>query len=119
MRIRKLIFFLLIPLLSFQIFSQKGEVKTVEALPTRERAEMNIEVTKIKSEKIQGLLNRDEKTITLDLPETVEGYEFFFTENLNSLPSYSGNRVRMGTRETGKYNYKIDGAQGKKKMKIN
>lgn len=130
MKILKYIIFSLILTLSLS----GGEV--IETLPTRERAEMNIEVTKVFSEKLDALLDESNKEITLNFKETTideSQFEVFLIENLNTLPSYSvskggrraleviknGAKLRAGSKiTTGKLSYFLDRAKGKKALKI-
>lgn len=130
MKILKYIIFSLILTLSLS----GGEV--IETLPTRERAEMNIEVTKVFSEKLDALLDESNKEITLnfkEVPVDESQFEVFLIENLNSLPSYSvskggrkaleviknGAKLRAGSKITsGKLSYFLDRARGERALKI-
>lgn len=130
MKILKYIIFSLILTLSLS----GGEV--IETLPTRERAEMNIEVTKVFSEKLDALLDESNKEITLnfkEVPVDESQFEVFLIENLNSLPSYSvskggrkaleviknGAKLRAGSKiTTGKLSYFLDRARGERALKI-
>lgn len=130
MKILKYIIFSLVLTLSLS----GGEV--IETLPTRERAEMNIEVTKVFSEKLDALLDESNKEITLNFKETTideSQFEVFLIENLNTLPSFSvskggrraleviknGAKLRAGSKiTTGKLSYFLDRAKGKKALKI-
>lgn len=130
MKILKYIIFSLILTLSLS----GGEV--IETLPTRERAEMNIEVTKVFSEKLDALLDESNKEITLnfkEVPVDESQFEIFLIENLNSLPSYSvskggrkaleviknGARLRAGSKiTTGKLSYFLDRSRGERALKI-
>ncbi|MBC2854224.1 hypothetical protein [Cetobacterium sp. 2G large] len=130
MKILKYIIFSLILTLSLS----GGEV--IETLPTRERAEMNIEVTKVFSEKLDALLDESNKEITLnfkEVPVDESQFEVFLIENLNSLPSYSvskggrkaleviknGAKLRAGSKiNSGKLSYFLDRARGERALKI-
>lgn len=130
MKILKYIIFSLILTLSLS----GGEV--IETLPTRERAEMNIEVTKVFSEKLDALLDESNKEITLnfkEVPVDESQFEVFLIENLNSLPSYSvskggrkaleviknGAKLRAGSKiTTGRLSYFLDRARGERALKI-
>ena len=130
MKILKYIIFSLILTLSLS----GGEV--IETLPTRERAEMNIEVTKVFSEKLDASLDEINKEITLnfkEVPVDESQFEIFFIENLKSLPSYSvskggrkaleviknGAKLRAGSKiTTGKLSYFLDRARGERALKI-
>lgn len=89
-------FFICIFLTSFS----KNEVTTIEALPQREKANLDIEVLKIKTEKITGVIYENEKKIIFnfkDLKKTAEkkkiitdsnNYEIFILENLDNAATY-------------------------------
>lgn len=89
-------FFICIFLSSFS----KNEVTTIEALPQREKANLDIEVLKIKTEKITGVIYENEKKIIFDfkdLKKTTEkkkiitdssNYELFILENLDNAATY-------------------------------
>lgn len=130
MKILKYIIFSLF----FTISLNGGEI--IESLPKRERAEMNIEVTKILTEKILASHDEEFKTITLDFKSTTIDqslYEIFLFEDLNTLPSYSvsngkarvgnviknGAKLRAGSRITsGKLTYFLDRAKSNSTLNI-
>ncbi|MGL5903100.1 MAG: hypothetical protein ACRCZO_10490, partial [Cetobacterium sp.] len=120
--------------LALAISLKGGEV--IESLPTREKAEMNIEVTKIFTEKIVASHDEDLKTITLDFKNSSVDqslYEIFLFEDLNTLPSYSvsngrgrvfdviknGAKLRAGSKVTsGKLTYFLDRAKSTPTLNI-
>lgn len=66
-------------------FSQ--EISLVETVKKRDRAEMNIEITKIISKPLSAKHYPNEKKIIFQIDEN--GEEIFLAENLENLPSYS------------------------------
>lgn len=89
-------FFICIFLTSFS----KNEVTTIEALPQREKANLDIEVLKIKTEKITGVIYENEKKIIFDFKDLKKvaekkrivtdsnNYEIFILENLDNAATY-------------------------------
>ena len=89
-------FFICIFLTSFS----KNEVTTIEALPQREKANLDIEVLKIKTEKITGVIYENEKKIIFDFKDLKKAtekkkittdsnnYELFILENLDNAGTY-------------------------------
>lgn len=89
-------FFICIFLTSFS----KNEVTTIEALPQREKANLDIEVLKIKTEKITGIIYENEKKIIFDFKDLKKAaekkkiitdsnnYEIFILENLDTAATY-------------------------------
>ncbi|WP_297432431.1 hypothetical protein, partial [uncultured Cetobacterium sp.] len=89
-------FFICIFLTSFS----KNEVTTIEALPQREKANLDIEVLKIKTEKITGVIYENEKKIIFDFKDLKKAtekkrivtdsnnYEIFILENLDNAATY-------------------------------
>lgn len=89
-------FFIFIFLTSFS----KNEVTTIEALPQREKANLDIEVLKIKTEKITGIIYESEKKIIFDFKDlkkaaekkkiitNISNYEIFILENLDNAATY-------------------------------
>lgn len=89
-------FFICIFLTSFS----KNEVTTIEALPQREKANLDIEVLKIKTEKITGVIYEKEKKIIFDFKDLKKAaeknkivtdsnnYEIFILENLDNAATY-------------------------------
>ncbi|MGL5596030.1 MAG: hypothetical protein ACRDDH_19015 [Cetobacterium sp.] len=89
-------FFICIFLTSFS----KNEVTTIEALPQREKANLDIEVLKIKTEKITGVIYENENKIIFDFKDLKKAaekkrittdsnnYEIFILENLDNAATY-------------------------------
>lgn len=89
-------FFICIFLTSFS----KNEITTIEALPQREKANLDIEVLKIKTEKITGVIYENEKKIIFDFKDLKKAaekkkiitdsnnYEIFILENLDNAATY-------------------------------
>lgn len=89
-------FFICIFLTSFS----NNEVTTIEALPQREKANLDIEVLKIKTEKITGIIYENEKKIIFDFKDLKKAaekkrivtdsnnYEIFILENLDNAATY-------------------------------
>lgn len=90
----------------FTSFS-KDEVTTIEALPRRERANLDIEVLKIKTDKITGIIYENEKKIIFDFKELKKeaekkkiitdssSYEIFILENLDNAETYMKNNEKF------------------------
>ncbi len=89
-------FFICIFLTSFS----KNELTTIEALPQREKANLDIEVLKIKTEKITGVIYENENKIIFDFKDLKKSaekkrittdsnnYEIFILENLDNAATY-------------------------------
>ncbi|MCX3066783.1 hypothetical protein OQE61_04670 [Cetobacterium somerae] len=89
-------FFICIFLTSFS----KNELTTIEALPQREKANLDIEVLKIKTEKITGVIYENENKIIFDFKDLKKAaekkkittdsnnYELFILENLDNAATY-------------------------------
>lgn len=89
-------FFICIFLTSFS----KNELTTIEALPQREKANLDIEVLKIKTEKITGVIYENENKIIFDFKDLKKAaekkkittdsnnYEIFILENLDNAATY-------------------------------
>ncbi|MGL5570120.1 hypothetical protein [Cetobacterium sp.] len=89
-------FFICIFLTSFS----KNELTTIEALPQREKVNLDIEVLKIKTEKITGVIYENENKIIFDFKDLKKAaekkkittdsnnYELFILENLDNAATY-------------------------------
>lgn len=119
--------FLLIATISQSHFSPENEIKTIETLPRKSHATLDIEVTKVKSQPIVGNLDKKNKNIIIDFSTIQDNkqnkmiidesnYSLFATNSLDNLPSYSSNKVRVKSQTAPKYSFeKI----GDKIIKIN
>ena len=58
--------FFLITTVSSSHFSPKNEIKTIETIPRKSHSTLDIEITKIKSQYIPGILDKENKNITID-----------------------------------------------------
>lgn len=85
------------------IFTFSEDLKTIEALPKREAAPFDIEITKIKTTPIVGELDETGKRIIFDFKDMKrdadnKNYEIFVVDTLENLPTYvthrGGNRAK-------------------------
>ena len=96
---RKIVNFLLFILLSMMALAEvphtyvtdnpKSEVHKVETIKEREKADLNLSVTKKKSKEIQGQLDESNKQITFSLPQEITGKYVITVERLEDLPNPS------------------------------
>ena len=96
---RKIVNFLLFILLSMMALGEvphtyvtdnpKSEVHKVETIKEREKADLNLSVTKKKSKEIQGQLDESNKQITFSLPQEINGKYIITVERLEDLPNPS------------------------------
>lgn len=108
--------FLLIATMSSSHFSPENEIKTIETLPKKPHATLDIEVTKVKSQPIVGNLDKENKNIIIDFSTINDNkqnkmiidesnYSLFATNSLNTLPSYSSNKARVKSETAPKYSF--------------
>lgn len=112
--------FFLITTLSSSHFSPENEIKIIETLPRKERVTLDIEVTKIKSQPIVGVLDKNNKHITINFSNIKNSKQYkiiteessfslFITNNLDNLSSYSSNKSKLNKKVFPKYTFeKID-----------
>ena len=96
---RKIVNFLLFILLSMMALAEvphtyvtdnpKSEVHKVETIKEREKANLNLSVTKKKSKEIQGQIDESNKQITFSLPQEINGKYVITVERLEDLPNPS------------------------------
>ena len=96
---RKIVNFLLFILLSMMALAEvphtyvtdnpKSEIHKVETIKEREKADLNLSVTKKKSKEIQGQLDESNKQITFSLPQEINGKYVITVERLEDLPNPS------------------------------
>ena len=65
------------------------QINKIETIKEREKAELNLSVTKIKSKEIEGRLNQDSKNIEFILPSSLVGKQIVAVEKLEDLPNPS------------------------------
>ncbi|MCQ8212741.1 hypothetical protein NON08_09445 [Cetobacterium somerae] len=99
----------------FTSFS-KNEVTTLEALPKREKANLDIEVLKIKTEKITGVIYEGEKKIIFDFKDLKKAaekmkliidstsYDIFILENLDNTATYMKKNIEKTKLKNISYN---------------
>ncbi|MBC2853647.1 hypothetical protein [Cetobacterium sp. 2G large] len=89
------IFFIISSIISAH-FSPEKEIKTIQTLPRKPQANLDIEVTKVKSQEITGQIDEKSKVITVDFSELLNSrknkmnidksqYEIYPIENLENL----------------------------------
>ena len=92
--------FFIIATLSLAHFSPEKEIKTIQTLPRKPHATLDIEVTKIKTESLVASIDSKKKTITVDFYQLKTGkqnrkivdesqYELFVFDNIDSLPVFT------------------------------
>ena len=96
---RKLYVFLTAIFLSLSCFGEvphsyvtdnpNTQVNKIETIKEREKAELNLSVTKIKSKEIEGRLNQSSKNIEFILPSSLVGKQVVAVEKLEDLPNPS------------------------------
>ena len=96
---RKIVNFLLFILLSMMALAEvphtyvtdnpNSEIHKVETIKEREKADLNLSVTKKKSKEIQGQLDESNKQITFSLPQEISGKYVITVERLEDLPNPS------------------------------
>ena len=96
---RKIVNFLLFILLSMMALAEvphtyvtdnpKSEIHKVETIKEREKADLNLSVTKKKSKEIQGQIDESNKQITFSLPQEIKGKYVITVERLEDLPNPS------------------------------
>ncbi|MGL4652838.1 hypothetical protein [Cetobacterium sp.] len=84
-----------------------NEVTTIQALPQREKATLDIEVLKVKTETINGIIYEDEKKVIFDFKDLKKSaekkriltdsrdYEIFILENLDNAATYMKNKEKF------------------------
>lgn len=108
--------FFLITTVSSSHFSPKNEIKTIETIPRKSHSTLDIEITKIKSQYIPGILDKENKNITIDFSNiknkkqskmTIEesNFSLFVTNSLDNLSSYSSNKSKVNKKIFPKYNF--------------
>ena len=96
---RKLYVFLTAIFLSLSCFGEiphsyvtdnpNTQINKIETIKEREKAELNLSVTKIKSKEIEGRLNQSSKNIEFILPSSLVGKQVVAVEKLEDLPNPS------------------------------
>ena len=96
---RKLYVFLTAIFLSLSCFGEvphsyvtdnpNAQINKIETIKEREKAELNLSVTKIKSKEIEGRLNQSSKNIEFILPSSLVGKQVVAVEKLEDLPNPS------------------------------
>ena len=96
---RKLYVFLTTILLSLSCFGEvphtyvtdnpNTQINKIETIKEREKAELNLSVTKKKSKEIEGRLNQSSKNIEFILPSSLVGQQIVAVEKLEDLPNPS------------------------------
>ena len=93
------IFFILTSL-TLSHFSPEKEIKTIQTLPRKPQATLDIEVTKVKTESLSGNINSKKKTITVDFYQLKTDkqnkkiidesqYNLFIFDNIENLPIFT------------------------------
>ena len=96
---RKIVNFLLFILLSMMALAEvphtyitdnpNTQINKIETIKEREKAELNLSVTKKKSKEIQGQLDESNKQIIFSLPQEINGKDVIIVEKLENLPNPS------------------------------
>ena len=74
---------------SYVTDNPNAQVNKIETIKEREKAELNLSVTKIKSKEIEGRLNQSSKNIEFILPSSLVGKQVVAVEKLEDLPNPS------------------------------
>ncbi len=96
---RKLYVFLTVIFLSLSCFGEvphsyvtdnpNTQINKIETIKEREKAELNLSVTKVKSKEVQGQIDEINKKIILILPEEFHNKSLVVVEGLEDLPNPS------------------------------
>ena len=96
---RKLYIFLTVIFLSISCFGEiphsyvtdnpNVQVNKIETIKEREKAELNLSVTKVKSKELSGQIDESNKKIILTLPEEFHNKSLVVVEGLEDLPNPS------------------------------
>ena len=96
---RKLYVFLTVILLSLSCFGEiphsyvtdnpNAQINKIETIKEKEKAELNLSVTKVKSKELSGQVDESNKRIILTLPEEFHNKSLVVVEGLEDLPNPS------------------------------
>ena len=96
---RKLYVFLTVILLSLSCFGEiphsyvtdnpNAQINKIETIKEKEKAELNLSVTKVKSKELSGQVDESNKRIILTLPEEFHNKSLVVVEGLEELPNPS------------------------------
>ena len=65
------------------------QINKIETIKEREKAELNLSVTKVKSKELSGQIDESNKRIILTLPEEFQNKSLVVVEGLEDLPNPS------------------------------
>ena len=74
---------------SYVTDNPNAQVNKIETIKEREKAELNLSVTKVKSKELSGQIDESNKRIILTLPEEFHNKSLVVVEGLEDLPNPS------------------------------